>query len=277
MLDTEFKVVERETKPPKPVSLTELLHYLSNPYEKELKKANPNDDAVYYKLLKEGVSIGTQATINTILNNAIQDKYIIASKKSFMIGERGKTLIKLLDSLQINLYKERNIQMNKDIIAVGNKSLTLEQNVENVKNELENIIANNAHVTLYVDDSNQIAVCPLCGGKVKYNPKSKIYYCENRKPNGQGDWGCKFRFGEDDKFLSKWGVKVTKSVVSAFARNGFITFASKKKDKNGKWRPCRIKISVTYPEDSQFPKYTVEKYLRFNLEPKRARKQNSFL
>lgn len=259
VLDTEFEVVERETKPPKPVSLTELLHYLSNPYEKELKKANPNDDAVYYKLLKEGVSIGTQATINTILNNAIQDKYIIASKKSFMIGERGKTLIKLLDSLQINLYKERNIQMNKDIIAVGNKSLTLEQNVENVKNELENIIANNAHVTLYVDDSNQIAICPLCGGKVKYNPKSKIYYCENRKPNGQGDWGCKFRFGEDDKFLSKWGVKVTKSVVSAFARNGFITFASKKKDKNGKWRPCRIKISVTYPEDSQFPKYTVEK------------------
>lgn len=259
VLDAKFEVVERETKPPKPVSLTELLEYLSNPYKKELKAANPNDDAAYYKLLKEGVSIGTQATINTILNNAIQDKYIIASKKSYSIGERGKTLIKLLDSLQINLYKERNIQMNKDIIAVGNKTLTLEQNVENIKNELENIIANNAQITLHIDDSNQIAVCPLCGGKVKYNPKSKTYYCENRKPNGQGDWGCKFRFSEEDKFLSKWGVKVTKSVVSAFARNGFITFASKKKDKNGKWNPCRIKISVTYPEDSQFPKYVVEK------------------
>lgn len=53
--------------------------------------------------------------------------------------------------------------------------------------------------------------------------------------------------------------KTDTQYLSTKERNGFITFASKKKDKNGKWRPCRIKISVTYPEDSQFPKYTVEK------------------
>lgn len=258
VLDTKFEVVERETKPPKPVSLTELLEYLSNPYKKELKAASPNDDSAYYKLLKEGVSIGTQATINTILNNAIQDKYIIPSKKSYSIGERGKTLIKLLDSLQINLYKERNIQMNKDIISVGNKTLTLEQNVENIKNELESIVANNTQITLKIEDSDQICTCPLCGGKVKYSPKSKFYYCENWKPKAQG---CKFCFSEEDKFLSKWGVKVTKSVVSAFSRNGFITFASKSKKKgsNGKYNPCRIKISITYPGDSIYPKYSVEK------------------
>lgn len=258
VVNKEFKVAERETKPPKPVSLTELLHYLSNPYEKELKKANPNDDSEYYKLLKEGVSIGTQATVDTILANAIQDKYIIASKKNYSIGDRGKTLIKMLDSLQINLYKDRSVQLNKDIAAVGNRVLTLDENVKNVKAELDSIISNNEQVILNIDDTNAVCKCPLCGGNIKFSPNKKSYYCDNWKINN-----CKFHFKEDDKFLSKWGVKVTKSVVSAFARNGFITFTDKG---NSKSPPGRRKISVTFTEDSPFPQYKVEKISEVKLK-----------
>lgn len=259
VLDVKYEVADRETKPPKPVSLTELLHYLSNPYEKELKEANPNDDSAYYKLLKEGVSIGTQATVDTIIANAIQDKYIIASKKNYAIGERGKTLIKMLDALQINLYKDRSVQLNKDIAAVGNKVLTLEQNVENVKAELDSIIANNAQVTLNIDDTDAVCTCPLCGGKVKFSQNKKFYFCENWKAKN-----CKFHFNEDDKFLTKWGVRVTKSVVSAFARNGFITFTDKGRGKNNP--PGRRKISVSWTEDSPYPQYKVEKISEVKLK-----------
>lgn len=251
VVNADFEVADRETRPPKPVSLTELLRYLSNPYEKELRAANPNDDSEYYKLLKEGVSIGTQSTVDSIISNAIQDKYIIADKKNYVIGDRGKTLIQMLDALRINLYKDRSVQLNKDIAAVGNRVITLEQNAANVKAELNSIIENNAQVELNVNDDNAVCVCPLCGGKVRFSPNKKFYYCENWKSKN-----CKFHFNEDDKFLSKWGVKVTKSVVSAFARNGFITFTDRGNRNNP---PGRRKISVSFSQDAAYPQYKVEK------------------
>ena len=250
VVSAKFSVVERETKPPAPVSVAELLEFSSNPYKKELKAANPNDDTEYYKLLKEGVTIGTQSTLDSIIGNAIKEGYIIANKKNYRIGEKGVALIQLLDELNVNLYKERNIEMNKAIKCVGSKTLTIKQNEQNIRNELENIINNGKDVSVNINQIGSVCKCPLCGGNVFYNSKLKAYCCENTLKD------CKFGIFENNAYLQKWGVKVNKTTVSGFARNMFITFTAKPKDPSKSTYKVKIKIK-SFKEKNQ-PQFETE-------------------
>ena len=251
-VDTTFSVVERETKPPQPVSVAELLEFSSNPYKKELKAANPNDDSEYYRLLKEGVTIGTQATLDTIIGNAIKEKYITANKKNYRIADKGIALIKLLDELGVNLYKERNIEMNKAIRQVGMRNISLSDNVSNIKAELTDIIDATRNVTVSVEKFGAICTCPLCGGNVYYSPKIKVFSCENTKKD------CVFGIFENNKFMEKWGISVNKTSVTGFAKNMYIVRTVKPKSGSKSSAPYKIKIKIDGFQGKNNPKFSVE-------------------
>ena len=107
--DMTFSVKEKETSPPSHVSPTELLNYLANPFADQLKKMKKADDTEYYNLLKEGASLGTEATTMHIVNNAVKYGYITASKKSYSITEKGIALISLLDQFHMILLFFHNL------------------------------------------------------------------------------------------------------------------------------------------------------------------------
>ena len=256
VIDATFDIAERETKPPKKVSVKELLEYLKNPYQKELKAMNPNDDTEYYRLLKEGVSLGTEATVDTIIGNAIKEGYITSSKKNYSIGERGIALIHLLDELGINLYKDRNVAMNKAIRAVGTKKITLEENVSSIEEELKTIIENNKEVVINISvpdsgDRKTVATCPLCGGKVRQlkNKDGKVFFaCENHQKNS----GCKFYFPPGSRYFEALGIKPTSKIIKNIAEDGFFIIKGLTSKKGNKYD---AKISVSFPDDKRFPKY----------------------
>lgn len=256
VVDATFEIAERQTNPPKKVTVKELLEYLKNPYQKELKAIDPNDDTEYYRLLKEGVSLGTEATVDGIIANAIKEGYITSKKKSYSIGTRGIVLIQLLDELSINLYKDRSVSMNRAIRAVGTKQISLEENAFIIQNELEEIMENNRNVAVSVSlpdarDKSVIATCPLCGGRVlelKGKEGKTFYACEHHEKNG----GCKFYFSANNKYFDALGIKLSSKIVKQIAADGYFVVNGLVSKKGNKYN---AKITVTFPEDRRFPQY----------------------
>ena len=110
LVDVDFDIAERESTPPPKVTPASILDFLKNPYANELKTLDKNNDAEYYKLLKEGATLGTESTTATIVKNAQTYGYIKQKGKSFSITDKGIVLIKLLDAFGINLYKEKTLR-----------------------------------------------------------------------------------------------------------------------------------------------------------------------
>ena len=103
--DVDFKPIEKVTTPPVKVTEEALSNYLKSPFSKDEKQEYENDEEAY-KLMMEGVEIGTEATRTGIIQNAIKVGYLSLKKQSFSIEEKGIKLIELLDKLNIDLYKE---------------------------------------------------------------------------------------------------------------------------------------------------------------------------
>ena len=250
-VDMNFVAKERETVPPSHVSPTELLNYLKNPFADQLKKINKKDDSEYYELLKEGASLGTEATTAQIVNNAIAYDYIKATKKSYSITEKGIALIGLLDQFHINLYRERNVELSKAINAVGKKSLSITENKDIIKNELNKVFSANeqTQVIINIPDKAMVGVCPKCGQPVYERENS--FQCSGKQN------GCKFYINKNDKFFASYGKKITPAVAKKLlSKEHRVTF-NKLKSKNG--NEYSITIIADY-ENTDFNKGDFVKY-----------------
>lgn len=243
-VSVSFETCEKKTSPPAKVTPSSLLAFLANPYTNELKEINKEDDETYYKLLKSGATLGTDATTAVIVENAQKYGYIALKKKSFSITEKGIAFIKLLDAFDINLYKEKNIEMNKEIVAIGNKAYTLEEAKQKTASELKDIFDRNqnSNVTINADlFTDSIGKCPKCGGEVVERANS--FQCVNKD--------CSFYIYKQDKYFQAFGKKITTSIAKSLLRKGRVQL-NKLKSKNGK--EYSLIISVDY--SGQYPKYT---------------------
>lgn len=243
-VDMSFEVAERETTPPPKVTPPALLKFLANPYASELKEINKEDDEEYYKLLKEGATLGTESTTATIVENAQKYGYITLKKKSFSITEKGIAFIKLLDTFGINLYKEKNIEMNKEIIAIGNKAYSLDESKQKTIAELQDIFIRNENSNVTIDANlfnDSIGTCPHCGNPVI--EKQNSFQCTNKD--------CSFFIYKQDKYFKSFGKTITTSIARQLLNKGKVQL-NKCKSKSGK--EYSIVINVDYT--GQYPKYT---------------------
>lgn len=243
-VDVAFESCEKNTSPPPKVTPPILLSFLANPYSNELKEINKEDDEAYYNLLKTGATLGTESTTAHIVENAQKYGYITLKKKSFSITEKGIAFIKLLDAFGINLYKEKNIEMNKEIVAIGNKAFTLEESKQEIASELQDIFDRNenSNVTINADlFTDSIGKCPKCGGEVV--EKANSFQCVNKD--------CSFFIYKQDKYFGSFGKKITTSIAKSLLQKGKVQL-NKLKSKNGK--EYSLIISVDY--SGQYPKYT---------------------
>ena len=184
--EIKFLAIEKETEPPKKVTESELGNYLENPFRKEIKEKNTEDeeneeeiieDTEDYKNILEGVEIGTVATRTGIISNAKSYGYITQENSNYSITSKGEKLIQLLDELKINLYKERTVEFSKDLKKVYHNVKTLDNVLSDTWNVLNEIIENGKDIKPSVEFIESLGKCPKCGGKIIEKPKT--YSCEN--------------------------------------------------------------------------------------------------
>lgn len=183
----EIQLEEKATKPPAHVSEAELNTFLKNPFKRtEIVAASEETDMEEedYKAMLQGCEIGTVATRAGIIENAQRYEYIRKEKNLFHITEKGKSLIKVLEQLGIDLDKTKTVEMGMDLKKVFRKEMSLDAVVEKTKRDIAELIERDRDTVIEdvysgSQGGNAIGKCPMCGGSIFSGKKN--YYCSNYK------------------------------------------------------------------------------------------------
>lgn len=220
--DVDFKPIEKVTTPPVKVTEEALSNYLKSPFSKDEKQEYENDEEAY-KLMMEGVEIGTEATRTGIIQNAIKVGYLSLKKQSFSIEEKGIKLIELLDKLNIDLYKEKNIEFSKSLKKIYNGQQTIDELLKDTEEKLRKIvkISNNTEIEAFKSQKEIIGRCPKCRGDILENSKS--YYCGNYKS------GCNFNLWKETNYFGQ-KLKISKASVKKLIKGDKVPLKLKSKE-----------------------------------------------
>ena len=220
--DVDFKPIEKITTPPVKVNEEALSNYLKSPFSKDEKQEYENDEEAY-KLMMEGVEIGTEATRTGIIQNAIKVGYLSLKKQSFSIEEKGIKLIELLDKLNIDLYKEKNIEFSKSLKKIYNGQQTIDELLKDTEEKLQKIvkISNNTEIEAFKSQKEIIERCPKCRGDILENSKS--YYCGNYKS------GCNFNLWKETNYFGQ-KLKISKASAKKLIKGDKVPLKLKSKE-----------------------------------------------
>lgn len=183
-IDIKFKVVEKTTTPPGKVTEAELNNFYENPFKKEKREKEDETTDEDYIAIMEGCEIGTPATRAGIIEKVKQEGYIIENKSNLEITDKGIKLIEILEELGINLYKEKTVEISKDLKAIYNNKNSIDNILERVKEEVKQGINKKAEITEF--KKTAIGKCPICKKDMLENNKS--YYCEDWENCGFSIW-----------------------------------------------------------------------------------------
>jgi DNA topoisomerase-3 len=232
-LNCVFSVDKKETQKPKKATEAELNNFLKNPFKKQEVEEFENDDDDIYKDILAGVEIGTVATRASIIENAKRYEYIKSYKNSLICDLKGVKLIEILDKLNINMNKEKTVEVGKELKLIYNNEKKINDLIITVKNELFEVINKNEDVVIEkIDTRTILAKCPACGGNIVENPKA--YSCDKWKD------GCKFTIW---KTIS--GKKLTEKQVLQLIEKGKTGKIKGFKSKTGKDFEASLKLEGT--------------------------------
>ncbi len=227
-LEPNILVSDKVTQPPKHITLEELNNYLKNPF----KKSEMSEDEEYNLMLK-GVEIGTVATRASIIEKAIKLGYIREDKGTFYIDKLGIALIKTLNELDVDLYKNKTVELSQILKKVYRNEISKDKALEFFSMDLSNTINNAKQIEVKKIETPKvekeiIGKCPKCGKNVYESEKS--FYCEGFKDEQK----CNFSIFKNNKFFSDKGKKVTKTIAKSLLSKGKVNVKGfKKKDGAG--------------------------------------------
>lgn len=223
ILNIKFNIVEKKTNPPTRVIEAELNNFYENPFKKQEQEETTDED--YIAILK-GAEIGTPATRAGIIEKVKQDGYITNSKNNLVITDKGIKLIEVLDQLEINLYKEKTVEIGQLLKNIFNNKNTIDDVLNKVKEEVRQGIKKEKEIEIFSSTKETIGYCPICNGTLKENQKS--YYCENWKECGFSIW----------KQFS--GKKLSATLIKELLEKGYTKKLNGFKSKNGKNFDARL-------------------------------------
>lgn len=231
-----FKPSKKKTTPPQKMTEEELGNYLKNPFRTE--KMSEEEE---YRMILEGVEIGTNATRTGIIDNAIGMNYISRKNSSFSLETLGEKLIEILNKLNVNLFKEKTIEFSKILKKIYKEEATLEDILALVSKELNEIVNSNIEIKK-IDKNNlkeEFGKCLVCGKPV-YKGKTKKgtmnYYCSGYKE------GCSFFLWEEMSFGKLNTVKITDSRAKSLLSKK--TIKVKLKNSTNKVYEANLKIKI---------------------------------
>lgn len=208
-LKSNILVSDKITQPPKHITLEELNNYLKNPF----RKSEMSEDEEY-NLMLSGCEIGTVATRASIIEKAIKLGYIKENKGTFYIDNLGINLINTLNKLDINLYKEKTVELQKILKQVYKNEISKEEALEFFSIDLSRMINNAKQIEVEKIETPKIekeviGKCPKCGKNVYESEKS--FYCEGFKEEPK----CNFTLWKNNKFFEDKGKKITKTIAKS--------------------------------------------------------------
>lgn len=227
-LKSNILVSDKITQPPKHITLEELNNYLKNPF----RKSEMSEDEEY-NLMLSGCEIGTVATRASIIEKAIKLGYIKENKGTFYIDNLGINLINTLNKLDINLYKEKTVELQKILKQVYKNEISKEEALEFFSIDLSRMINNAKQIEVEKIETPKIekeviGKCPKCGKNVYESEKS--FYCEGFKEETK----CNFALWKNNKFFEDKGKKITKTIAkSLLSKEKANVKGFKKKDGSG--------------------------------------------
>ena len=213
-VDIEFTIIEKATTPPGKVTEAELNNFYENPFKKEKQEETTDDD---YIAILAGCEIGTPATRAGIIEKVKQDGYIEEKKNHLEITQKGIRLIEILNDLGIDLYKEKTVEIGKELKAIYNKKNNINNVLEKIKAEVKQGI--NKELEIKEFEQAVVAVCPIC--KKNMYESNKNYYCEDKE--------CGFVI-----WKQICGKKLTKGIIKELIDNGKTKVIKGFKSKSGK-------------------------------------------
>ena len=266
IVDAEYIDVEKETIPPKLLSLVEMNNYLKNPFkenrenkredqehQEESEDINESEESELYSQMLKGIEIGTVATRDSIIANAIKYGYMTENKTVLDITSKGNYLIESLEKLAIDMSKEKTVETSVVLKEIYKCETSISQAIKNTTADFEKIMSQN--ITLQKIDKNEekevIGKCPKCGKNIYENAKS--YYCEGYKDEIK----CNFSIWKENKFFKDKGKNLTKSMAKKLIAMQEIEVKNLK-SKEGKEYNAFIKI-----------KLPIDKYVNFEMNFKK--------
>lgn len=238
--DVNFLAIEKETEPPKKVTEAELSNHLEHPFKKEIKSLNSDeeentevDDTEDYKNILEGIEIGTVATRTPTIEKVKALGYISQENSNYSITSVGEKLILLLDSLEINLYKERTVEFSKDLKKVYYNMLTVDQLLLDTWGAIEEIVSKD--IKTNISFSEVIGKCPKCSSEVIEKPKT--FSCSNES--------CKFTLWKSTKHF-KDSFQINTNEAKKLLNNEVVEFTLTTEEKKKKKAKLKIKINGDY-------------------------------
>lgn len=231
--------VEKKTQAPPRYTTESLNDFLKCPY-KSLIDDTDNDDEEY-RLLLLGCEIGTVATRTDIITKAEKKyKYISVKNNQFYCTDKGAAFISYLKELQIDLFKDKNIDFNCYLKDVYKGSMTVEQVIEKTQAEIVDTFNKDIAVkevgNKFTAPKKEIGKCPFCGSEIIEGKKN--YYCAGYK-NGCGFkiWHtsyCTFSFVKDGKTIEYVKeIKVNKTNARGFLSDKKQSIIKGVQEKNG--------------------------------------------
>ena len=248
-ISTDFKAVEKETQPPKNVTESELGNYLENPFRTE---KTTEDEA--YKAILEGVEIGTVATRTETIEKCKKEGYISQKGAMYSLEPFGEKLIDILDTLKINLYKEKTVEFSEMQKKIYKGSVKISDLLDLILYELENIVNSGIKIEKIAQETKKevIGICPRCGRNIYENEKS--FYCEGYKSEENK---CTFSIWKEQKYPA---TKINKTNAKALLAGKNIHLKNLK-SKEGKEYEADFKLK----DDG--------KYVNLEIVPRETKKE----
>lgn len=237
-VNTNFKLKEKETTPPKHYTIETLNNYLKNPFKEDKKELedkindNEEDDTEDYKAIFEGLELGTEATRTGIIDNAKKSEYIALKKDVYTILPNGEFLIESLMQMEISMDKYKTSELGQALKKVYRSEITVDDSVKLACDEIAEVFAKK-DISIEKDKDigfygDIIGKCPLCGSDVVKNRYA--YGCKNYKE-------CKFKI--NTLICNR---AISKSNAEKLLKDGITSKIEGFTSKNGKSFDAKLKL-----------------------------------
>lgn len=270
IVDAKYIDADKETSPPKLLTLVEMNNYLKNPFKEERRNKSidntaeeaameeeddkseedkAEEDAEYAQMLK-GIEIGTVATRDSIIGNAVRYGYITETKTVLDITEKGTYLIEALEKLTIDMSKEKTVETSIILKEIYRREKTVKNAIKATEIYFNDIMSKNIEIkkiSREYPNREVIGKCPKCGKNVYENDKS--YYCEGYRDEPK----CNFSLWKDNQFFKDRGMTFTKAMAKKLIALEEIEIKNLK-SKEGKEYTAFIKIGLP-----------IERYVNFEM------------
>ena len=217
-VNIKFEPVEKETTPPKHYTIETLNNYLKNPFREEKAGLQKNragaqgarngaspaeeetdeasegygvDDTEEYRMILEGLELGTEATRTGIINNAIQSKYIELKKDTYYLMPEGEFLIECISGMNISMDKHKTSELGRVLKRIYHGEMEIRDGVALAEKQIREVFDKSGTPVPPENDTEigsvgeVVGKCPVCGKNVVRTFFG--YGCE-----GYRDSGCRF-------------------------------------------------------------------------------------